>query len=85
MKGDCPKGDNCDLSHEITEERTPLCMHYANGNCNNPSCSYIHAEHSPTDPVCRTLAYTGTAKRALSAQHVTCSNVLILATTAFVN
>ncbi|GAP86308.2 putative CCCH zinc finger protein [Rosellinia necatrix] len=58
-KGDCPKGDNCDLSHDITEERTPLCMHFANGNCNNPSCPYIHAEHSPADPVCRTFGIYG--------------------------
>ncbi|KAJ2991471.1 hypothetical protein NUW58_g2496 [Xylaria curta] len=59
VKSDCPKGDSCDLSHDITEERTPLCMHYANGNCNNPSCSYVHAEHSPTDPVCRTFGIYG--------------------------
>ncbi|KAI8630527.1 hypothetical protein F5Y19DRAFT_49241 [Xylariaceae sp. FL1651] len=59
LKGDCPKGDSCDLAHEITEERTPLCMHFANGKCNNPSCSYIHAEHSPTDPVCRAFGIYG--------------------------
>ncbi|KAI1816493.1 hypothetical protein GGS20DRAFT_537841 [Poronia punctata] len=59
LKGDCPRGDNCDLSHEITEERTPLCMHFANGNCNNPSCPYIHAEHSPADPVCRDFGIYG--------------------------
>lgn len=52
-------GDNCDLSHEITEERTPLCVHYAKGACNNPSCSYIHVEHSPTDPVCRAFGIYG--------------------------
>ncbi|KAI0444830.1 hypothetical protein F4803DRAFT_510682 [Xylaria telfairii] len=72
VKGDCPKGDNCDLSHEITEERTPLCMHYANGNCNNPSCSYIHAEHSPTDPVCRRFGIYGYCEKGAqcSARHV---------------
>ncbi|KAI3332262.1 hypothetical protein HD806DRAFT_187183 [Xylariaceae sp. AK1471] len=59
LKGECPKGDNCDLSHEVTEERTPLCMHYANGKCNNPTCSYVHAEHSPTDPVCRVFGIYG--------------------------
>lgn len=34
-------------------------MHFANGNCNNPSCSYVHAEHSPSDPVCRTFGIYG--------------------------
>jgi hypothetical protein len=34
-------------------------MHFANGNCNNPSCVYIHAEHSPTDPVCRAFGIYG--------------------------
>ncbi|KAI2623662.1 hypothetical protein GGS21DRAFT_494173 [Xylaria nigripes] len=72
VKGDCPKGDHCDLSHDITEERTPLCMHYANGNCNNPSCSYIHAEHSPTDPVCRTFGIYGYCEKGAQcpARHV---------------
>ncbi|RYC54308.1 hypothetical protein CHU98_g11901 [Xylaria longipes] len=72
LKGDCPKGDNCDLSHDITEERTPLCMHYANGNCNNPSCSYVHVEHSPTDPVCRTFGVYGYCEKGARcpARHV---------------
>ncbi|KAI0508587.1 hypothetical protein F5B22DRAFT_620372 [Xylaria bambusicola] len=58
-KGDCPRGDDCDLSHEITVERTPLCVHYAKGACNNPSCSYVHVEHSPSDPVCRAFGIYG--------------------------
>ncbi|KAI0904713.1 hypothetical protein F4823DRAFT_181253 [Ustulina deusta] len=72
LKSDCPKGDNCDLSHDITEERTPLCMHYANGKCNNPSCSYVHAEHSPTDPVCRTFGIYGYCEKGARcpARHV---------------
>ncbi|GAW10980.1 hypothetical protein ANO14919_003180 [Xylariales sp. No.14919] len=72
LKNDCPKGDNCDLSHDITEERTPLCMHYANGNCNNPSCSYVHAEHSPTDPVCRVFGIYGYCDKGAQcpARHV---------------
>ncbi|KAI0405030.1 hypothetical protein F4802DRAFT_565439 [Xylaria palmicola] len=72
LKGECPRGDSCDLAHEITEERTPLCMHYANGKCNNPSCSYIHAEHSPTDPVCRTFGIYGYCEKGARcpARHV---------------
>ncbi|KAI0841026.1 hypothetical protein F5Y06DRAFT_235737 [Hypoxylon sp. FL0890] len=59
VKGKCLQGDDCDLSHDITEERTPLCVHFAKGNCHNPSCSYIHAEHSSSDPVCRSFGIYG--------------------------
>ncbi|KAI0844520.1 hypothetical protein F5Y00DRAFT_248573 [Daldinia vernicosa] len=59
LKGKCLQGDACDLSHDITEERTPLCVHFAKGNCYNTSCSYIHAAHSPTDPVCRSFGIYG--------------------------
>ncbi|RYO73958.1 hypothetical protein DL764_011032 [Monosporascus ibericus] len=50
-KGTCPEGDSCDLSHEVTEERTPLCLHFAKGKCINPSCPYVHAQHSQSDPI----------------------------------
>ncbi|KAI0161701.1 hypothetical protein GGR52DRAFT_560853 [Hypoxylon sp. FL1284] len=59
LKGKCLQGDDCDLSHDVTEERTPLCVHFAKGNCHNPSCSYVHAEHAPTDPVCRSFGIYG--------------------------
>ncbi|KAJ8121675.1 hypothetical protein ONZ43_g1938 [Nemania bipapillata] len=72
VKSECPKGDSCDLSHDITEERTPLCMHFTNGNCNNPSCSYVHAKHAPTDPVCRTFGIYGYCEKGAQcpARHV---------------
>ncbi|KAI2624356.1 hypothetical protein GGR54DRAFT_596099 [Hypoxylon sp. NC1633] len=59
LKGKCLQGDACDLSHDIIEERTPLCVHFAKGNCHNPSCSYVHVEHPPTDPVCRSFGIYG--------------------------
>ncbi|KAI1476369.1 hypothetical protein F4774DRAFT_393338 [Daldinia eschscholtzii] len=59
LKGKCLQGDACDLSHDVTEERTPLCVHFAKGNCHNASCSYVHATHSPTDPVCRAFGIYG--------------------------
>ncbi|KAI8957238.1 hypothetical protein F5Y11DRAFT_340369 [Daldinia sp. FL1419] len=59
LKGKCLQGDDCDLSHDITEERTPLCVHFAKGNCHNASCSYVHAAHSPADPVCRSFGIYG--------------------------
>ncbi|KAI1208312.1 uncharacterized protein F4807DRAFT_430812 [Annulohypoxylon truncatum] len=59
VKGKCLQGSHCDLSHDITEQRTPLCVHFAKGNCHNPSCSYVHAEHSSADPVCRSFGTYG--------------------------
>ncbi|KAH8157320.1 hypothetical protein CIB48_g10921 [Xylaria polymorpha] len=53
VKGDCPKGDNCDLSHEITEERTPLSRHVFecpdfsnNGVCKLKGCKRPHIERA---------------------------------------
>ncbi|KAI1495860.1 hypothetical protein F5X99DRAFT_402213 [Biscogniauxia marginata] len=66
LKSDCPRGDSCDLSHETTEKRTPLCLHFAKGKCNNPSCPYVHAEHAQTDLVCRAFGIYGYC--ALGAQ-----------------
>ncbi|KAI1403420.1 hypothetical protein F4819DRAFT_451415 [Hypoxylon fuscum] len=59
LKGKCVQGEDCDLSHDISEERTPLCVHFAKGSCHNPTCSYVHAEHAPTDPVCRSFGIYG--------------------------
>ncbi|KAI0888634.1 uncharacterized protein GGS22DRAFT_152022 [Annulohypoxylon maeteangense] len=59
VKGKCLQGSHCDLSHDITEQRTPLCVHFAKGNCHNASCSYVHAEHSSADPVCRSFGTYG--------------------------
>ncbi|KAI4863889.1 hypothetical protein F4820DRAFT_425362 [Hypoxylon rubiginosum] len=59
LKGKCLQGEDCDLSHDVSEERTPLCVHFAKGNCHNPSCSYVHTEHAPTDPVCRSFGIYG--------------------------
>ncbi|KAK8114043.1 hypothetical protein PG999_006112 [Apiospora kogelbergensis] len=59
LKGQCQKGDACDLSHDIAEERIPLCLHFANGNCRNEKCSYLHVEHSQSDLVCRSFGFCG--------------------------
>ncbi|KAJ1333593.1 cleavage and polyadenylation specificity factor subunit 4 [Microdochium nivale] len=59
LKGECPNGDNCDLFHELTEERTPLCLHFAKGKCSKPDCSYVHTEHAASDPVCRAFGSCG--------------------------
>ncbi|KAI6309080.1 hypothetical protein ACKVWM_003884 [Pyricularia oryzae] len=59
LKGDCIGGDSCDLSHEPTPERTPACLHFAKGNCNNPQCRYTHVQVTPGSLVCRDFGIYG--------------------------
>ncbi|EFX04057.1 ccch zinc finger DNA-binding protein [Grosmannia clavigera kw1407] len=59
QKGHCASGDDCDLSHELTAERTPFCLHYAKGSCTNPNCPYTHSEVSTGALVCRPFGLYG--------------------------
>ncbi|KAI9647316.1 hypothetical protein NHQ30_003701 [Ciborinia camelliae] len=59
LKGECPNGDSCDLSHDLTPERTPACLHFAKGNCSNPDCRYTHIRVSPTALVCHSFGIYG--------------------------
>ncbi|CAK7198651.1 hypothetical protein SEUCBS139899_001315 [Sporothrix eucalyptigena] len=63
LKGDCPNGSDCDLSHDLTPERTPFCVHYAKGNCTNPQCPYTHSQVSSGAPVCRPFGLYGYCDR----------------------
>lgn len=68
MKGSCPSGDSCDLSHELTPQRTPACLHFARGNCSNPICSYTHVRVSPAAPVCRAFGIYGYCEKGLTCE-----------------
>ena len=57
--GTCGNGDNCDLSHDLTPERVPRCLHYAKGNCTKPDCPYTHSSAAPTAPICRAFGFRG--------------------------
>ncbi|CAD6505542.1 BgTH12-01032 [Blumeria graminis f. sp. triticale] len=59
LKGSCASGESCDLSHELTPERTPSCLHFTRGNCANPNCRYIHVRVSPLALVCRPFGLNG--------------------------
>lgn len=59
LKGDCPHGNDCDLSHDLTPERTPFCLHYAKGNCTNSNCPYTHSQVSAGALVCRPFGLYG--------------------------
>ncbi|OCL05581.1 CCCH zinc finger protein [Glonium stellatum] len=59
LKGECPFGDGCDLSHQPTPHRVPACVHFLRGNCTNEKCRYAHVRVNPAAPVCRTFARLG--------------------------
>jgi len=66
QKGSCPSGDFCDLSHELTPERTPICLHFARGNCSNDNCRYTHVRVSPSALVCRSFGIYGYCEKGAS-------------------
>ncbi|KAI7407528.1 hypothetical protein KC332_g7860 [Hortaea werneckii] len=57
--GMCPRGNNCDMSHEMTYHRVPACTFFLRGNCTNSACRYPHVNVSPAAPVCRSFATLG--------------------------
>lgn len=59
LKGNCFSGDACDLSHELTAERTPHCVHFAKDSCTKPDCRYAHVKVSPGAPVCHSFGRYG--------------------------
>ncbi|EJU06420.1 hypothetical protein DACRYDRAFT_113130 [Dacryopinax primogenitus] len=61
LKGDCPNGDSCPLSHQPTPQRMPFCVHFANaGRCKNgDSCMYPHVHLGATAGICRDFAVLG--------------------------
>ncbi|KIM44665.1 hypothetical protein M413DRAFT_442621 [Hebeloma cylindrosporum] len=74
LQGNCPKtAETCNLSHEPTPERTPLCLHFLNkGRCTRQNCPYPHVNVGPRQGVCRDFAVLGYCERGLDCerQHV---------------
>lgn len=72
QKGSCLNGDSCDLSHELTPERTPSCVHFGRGNCSKPNCPYTHVRVSSSALVCRRFATYGYCEKgtACMERHV---------------
>ena len=58
-EGRCAHGDSCDLSHAMTPERVPNCLHYAKGHCAKAECPFTHSKASPSAPVCRAFGFRG--------------------------
>ena len=58
-EGKCPNGESCDLSHDMTPERVPNCLHFAKGSCTNPNCPYTHSKAMPGALVCQAFGFYG--------------------------
>jgi hypothetical protein len=74
LHGTCPNtATTCDLSHDPTPERTPLCLHFLNkGRCTRAACPFPHVNVGARTGVCRDFAVLGFCARGLDCdkQHV---------------
>lgn len=74
LHGNCSNTvDTCNLSHDPTPERTPLCVHFANnGRCTREICPFPHVRVGQRHGVCRDFAVLGYCAKGLDCemQHV---------------
>ncbi|KAJ7464602.1 hypothetical protein FB451DRAFT_1094410 [Mycena latifolia] len=74
LQGNCPNNaETCNLSHDPTPERTPLCLHFLNkGRCTRERCPFPHVNVGARSGVCRDFAVLGYCARGLDCdkQHV---------------
>jgi len=59
LKHYCSAGPDCSLSHDLTPNRTPMCIYFARGNCTNAECPYTHVRPQPGAPVCNAFGKLG--------------------------
>ncbi|KAF5362503.1 hypothetical protein D9756_002291 [Leucocoprinus leucothites] len=67
MQGDCPEtADTCNLSHNPTPERTPLCVHFLNrGRCTKEKCLFPHVNVGKKEGVCKDFAVLGYCEKGV--------------------
>nr|GAT56991.1 predicted protein [Mycena chlorophos] len=74
LQGNCANtAETCNLSHDPTPERTPLCLHFLNkGRCTRNGCPFPHVNVGARQGVCRDFAVLGYCERGLDCdkQHV---------------
>ncbi|KAF9269176.1 hypothetical protein L218DRAFT_916849 [Marasmius fiardii PR-910] len=74
LQDNCPNSaDTCNLSHDPTPERTPLCLHFLNkGRCTRQNCHFPHVNVGQRHGVCRDFAVLGYCEKGLDCdqQHV---------------
>ncbi|KAL0955846.1 hypothetical protein HGRIS_002048 [Hohenbuehelia grisea] len=74
LQGNCSStAGTCNLSHDPTPERTPLCVHFLNkGRCTREGCPFPHVNVGARTGICRDFAVLGYCARGLDCdrQHV---------------
>lgn len=69
IRGECRAGESCDLSHDLTAERTPSCLHFAKGNCaKSKACRFAHIELPAGAPNCRDFGIYGYCEKGSSCR-----------------
>lgn len=70
----CPNtAETCQLSHDPTPARVPLCHHFQNhGRCTRENCPYPHVRIGSRDGICRDFAVLGYCDKGIDCgqQHV---------------
>ena len=66
--GQCSQGQHCDLSHHLTNERVPACIHFVRGTCSKQTCRYPHVRVSPGAQVCRPFGTLGYCDKGILCQ-----------------
>ncbi|KAL4246244.1 hypothetical protein ABKN59_009213 [Abortiporus biennis] len=67
LQGNCPNtAETCNLSHDPTPERTPLCVHFTNyGRCTRVNCLFPHIKVGERSGVCRDFAVLGYCEKGI--------------------
>ncbi|KAK2463567.1 hypothetical protein APHAL10511_004318 [Amanita phalloides] len=67
LQDNCPNtAESCNLSHDPTPERTPLCLHFLNkGRCNREKCPFPHVNVGARHGICRDFAVLGYCEKGL--------------------
>jgi len=74
LQDTCPNtAETCQLSHDPTPERTPICVHFLNkGRCTRGGCPFPHVNVGQREGVCRDFAVLGYCEKGLDCdkQHI---------------
>lgn len=67
LQNNCPNtAETCNLSHDPTPERTPLCLHFLNnGRCTREKCPFPHVNVGARYGICRDFAVLGYCEAGL--------------------
>ena len=66
--GSCSQGQHCDLSHDLTYDRVPACVHFVRGACTKENCPYPHIRANPAATVCRAFTTLGYCSKGVQCK-----------------